>query len=201
MENSVNNDQLMQELKAAEAILQGHFILSSGRRSATYLQCARLLMDPKRSERVCSALAGLVRNQLPEADIVIAPAMGGLIVGYEVARQLDLPSLFCERVDGEFTLRRGFRIEEGQRVLIVEDVVTTGKSSREAIACVEAHGGTVVGEACLIDRSGGTPDIGVPLVSLMALDIPTYDPNDLPEELKAIEAVKPGSRDLSKKAA
>lgn len=196
----MNTDEFMQELEASKAMLRGHFILSSGRRSETYLQCARLLMDTKRTERCAKALAELVRKQLPKADVVVAPAMGGLIIGYEMARQLALPSIFCERENGEFALRRGFALEAGQKVLIVEDVVTTGKSSREAIECVEQAGAQVVGEACLIDRSGGNPNIGVPLVSLMEFDIPTYSPEDLPERLKTIPAVKPGSRDLKKSA-
>lgn len=190
----MDSENFMKELEASAAVLRGHFILSSGRRSETYLQCARLLMYPERAARCCAALAQLVKTQLPKADAVISPAMGGVVVGYEMARQLDLPAMFCERVDGIFAIRRGFSIEPGAKILVVEDVVTTGKSSREAIECIEKAGGIVVGEACLIDRSGGSPNIGVPLVSLMELDIPTFSPDDLPEHLKRIPAIKPGSR-------
>lgn len=190
----MNEFDLMRELEGSQAILRGHFVLSSGRRSETYLQCARLLMFPERAERCCQALSKLVRAQLPAADVIVSPAMGGVVVGYEMGRQMQLPTMFCERVEGVFELRRGFALTPGTKVLIVEDVVTTGKSSREAIECVERYGGIVVGEACLVDRSGGSPAIGVPLVSLMEIDIPTYNPDDLPDHLKAVPAVKPGSR-------
>lgn len=191
---------IRQEFEAAEAILRGHFILSSGLHSDTYLQCARVLMNPKRAEKLCADLAARVNAALGPIDLVVAPAMGGVVVGYEMGRQLGVETIFCEREEGEFRLRRGFRIETGQRVLMVEDVVTTGKSSMEAVQCVLAAGGNVIGEASLIDRSNGTHSLPFPLVSLLALDVKTYQPDALPEHLQGSQAVKPGSRFLQKNA-
>jgi len=164
-----------------------------------YLQCARVLMDPARADRVCSALAGKIRSQFGENafDLCVSPAMGGVIVGYEMARQLGLPSVFAERVDGEFTFRRGFEVPKGARCLMVEDVVTTGLSSRECIAAITEHGGDVIGGACLIDRSAGSADIGRPLASLVSLTVPSYTADAVPPELASIPAVKPGSRGLN----
>ncbi len=186
--------EILAEFHAAGALLEGHFILSSGLRSARYLQCARVLMNPARSGRLVAALIAKLPPQARAATAVVAPAMGGVIVGYEVARQFGVASLFVERPQGVFELRRGFSLEPGQPVLMVEDVVTTGLSSREAIAAIEAAGGTVVAGACLVDRSNGQADIGVPLTSLIALDVPTYSADALPPELAALPAVKPGSR-------
>jgi orotate phosphoribosyltransferase len=201
----MEHEQVLKEFKDAGAILSGHFILSSGLHSSMYLQCARVLMDAKRGDRLCKALASKLKQWMKESsqaiDIIVAPAMGGVVVGYEMGRQLDMPAMFCERVDGAFALRRGFSLEQGQRVLIVEDVVTTGKSSMEAVACIKEHGGIPVAVASLIDRrSDNDVSLTLPLVSLMKLDIPTYKPDALPEELKKIEAIKPGSRFLSQKA-
>jgi len=191
---------VINEFKAAKAILKGHFILSSGLHSDTYLQCARALMDPKRASRLCSSLADKVRATLGDNsfDIVIAPAMGGVIVGYEMARQLNVEGMFCERKDGSFSLRRGFAIEpERNRVLVVEDVVTTGKSSLEAIECIQNAGGNVVGEACLINRNANNNPLGnTPLIALTELTVQSYKEDDLPPELQAIPAEKPGSRFL-----
>jgi orotate phosphoribosyltransferase len=193
----MNNDEIIQEFKDAQAILTGHFILTSGLRSANYVQCARVLMDAARGERLCRALAAKVKAANIEVDVIVAPAMGGVVVGYEMGRQLAIPGMFCERVDGAFTLRRGFALDEGQRVLIVEDVVTTGKSSMEAAACIKAHGGIPLAVASLIDRrSQNDSALSLPLISLLTLDIPTYKPDQLPESLQAIPAVKPGSRFL-----
>ena len=186
--------EILAEFRAAQALLEGHFILSSGLRSAQYLQCARVLMDPARAARLVGALVAKLPPEARAVTAVVAPAMGGVIVGYEVARQLNITSLFVERPGGTFELRRGFTLEPGQPVLMVEDVVTTGLSSREAIAAIEAAGGRVVAGACLVDRSNGKADIGVPLTSLIALDVPTYAADALPPELAAIPAVKPGSR-------
>ena len=186
--------EILAEFRAAQALLEGHFILSSGLRSAQYLQCARVLMDPARAARLVGALVAKLPPEARAVTAVVAPAMGGVIVGYEVARQLNITSLFVERPGGTFELRRGFTLEPGQPVLMVEDVVTTGLSSREAIAAIEAAGGRVVAGACLVDRSNGKADIGVPLTSLIALDVPTYATDALPPELAAIPAVKPGSR-------
>lgn len=193
---------ILEEFKRAGAILSGHFILSSGLHSATYLQCARVMMDAGRGEMLCTALAGKIHSQ-PELkiDAIVAPAMGGVVVGYEMGRQMEVPAMFCERVDGKFTLRRGFSLEEGDRVLIVEDVVTTGKSSMEAIACVKEYGAVPVAVASLVDRrSQGDTALTLPLISLLKLDIPTYTPEALPEALKAIPGVKPGSRNIRQKA-
>ena len=178
------------------ALLEGHFLLSSGMHSPYYLQCARVLMEPARATRVCAALIARVRRELPELliDAVVAPALGGVVLGYELARQLNVASLFVEREGGRFALRRGFALEPGSRVLLAEDVVTTGLSSRECLACVTAAGAAVVAAACLIDRSGGRADLGVPLVALAQLDLPVFPPDRIPPELAAQPATKPGSR-------
>lgn len=179
------------------ALLEGHFLLTSGMHSPYYLQCARVLMEPARATRVCAALLAKLRRELPElaVDAVVAPALGGVVLGYELARQLGVLSLFVERAPGgAFALRRGFSLEPGSRVLLAEDVVTTGLSSRECLACVRAAGATPVAAACLIDRSGGRADLGVPLVALAELDLPVYPPERVPPELAAKPAVKPGSR-------
>jgi orotate phosphoribosyltransferase len=193
----MTKDEVLAEFKAAGALLEGHFILSSGLRSPNYLQCARVLMDPKRAERLCAVLARQVKARIGDKiDLVASPAMGGVIVGYEMARQLGVGSVFFERVDGKLVLRRGFTIPKGARVVMVEDIVTTGLSSRECIAGIDEEGGVTVGAACLIDRSNGKADLGVPLEALTRLDIPTYPADGLPPELAAIPAVKPGSRGL-----
>ena len=194
----MTDESVLAEFRAAEALLEGHFVLSSGKRSPAYLQCARVMMDPARAARLCGTLAEKVRATHGDDafDLCVSPAMGGLIVGYELARQLALPSVFAERVEGSFVFRRGFEIAQGARCLMVEDVVTTGLSSRECIAAIRAAGGTVIGGAALIDRSGGEADIGVPLTALVSLTIPVYDEEELPESLAAIPAIKPGSRGL-----
>lgn len=193
-------EQVLQEFVAAEAILKGHFILSSGLHSDTYMQCARVLMEPQRAEKLCAALATKITAQFgPKAfDIVVSPAMGGVIVGYELARQLRLPSLFCERENGQFTFRRGFRLDPGQRVLIVEDVVTTGKSSIETLECIEANGGKVVAEACLVNRNNGKNPLPIPLISLLDIEVQTFAADQVPEALRTLPAIKPGSRFLKK---
>ncbi|MCI5050288.1 MAG: orotate phosphoribosyltransferase [Rickettsiales bacterium] len=191
----MNNDEIMSEFEAAQAILKGHFILSSGLHSDTYLQCARVLMDTNRAARLCKALADKVREQIDvEFDMVVAPAMGGVVVGYEMGRQMNVPSIFCERENSEFTLRRGFDIEDGANVLLVEDVVTTGKSSLEAAECIRGYGGDIIAEACLVDRSGGDHKLSFPLISLVELEVATYESNKLPNELAEIPPIKPGSR-------
>jgi orotate phosphoribosyltransferase len=191
----MTDDEILAEFRDAHALLEGHFILSSGLRSPRYLQCARLLMDPARAEKMARALADKipagVRNEI---DLVVSPAMGGVIIGHEMGRALGKPAIFVERPEGTFELRRGFRIEPGQRVLLVEDVVTTGLSSREAIAAVEAAGGRVIAAASLVDRSNGTADLGVPYTALIRIDVPAYKPEEVPPELAQIPPVKPGSR-------
>lgn len=190
----MTHDEVLAEFRDAGALLEGHFILSSGLRSPRYLQCARVLTDPARAARLAGALADKVRAARITAQAVIAPAMGGLIIGYELARQLGIGSMFVERPQGVFELRRGFTLDKGTRVLLCEDVVTTGLSSREAVTAVRAAGGEVIAAACLIDRSNGMADVGVPLIPLIRLDVPTYAADALPPELAAIPAIKPGSR-------
>ena len=193
----MDQKKVLNEFRAAGALLEGHFILSSGLHSRQYLQCARVLMDPKRSARLCRALAKQVQLEIKsEIDIVVSPAMGGVIVGYEMGRQLSVPSMFLERVSGEFILRRGFELVKKPRVLMVEDIVTTGLSSREAISAIRKNGGRVVGAACLIDRSNGKAKIGTKLVSLTSLKVETFEADNVPDDLKSIPAIKPGSRNL-----
>lgn len=193
----MTEDELLEEMRAAGALLEGHFILSSGRHSGAYMQCARFLMDARRAERACTALAKKVTAEIKgDIDLVFSPAMGGVVVGHEMGRQLGKPAIFFERVDGEFALRRGFDITPNARCLMVEDVVTTGLSSRECIAAAKKYGADVVAGCCLVDRSGGNADIGVPLISLAVVEIPTFAPDQLPEALRAVPATKPGSRGL-----
>jgi len=195
----MNTDDVLDVFRDAGALLEGHFILSSGRRSSVFLQKALIFKNPVLTEKLCKALAEKVKATLDVMpDIIVAPAMGGVIPGYETARHMGLESIFVEREEGEFRLRRGFTLEKNQKVLMVEDIVTTGLSSRECIASMNATGAQVIAGACLFDRSNGTVDIGVPLVSLAARKFPDYDPNDLPEALKDIPAIKPGSRGLTK---
>ncbi len=196
---SLSADEVLQHFRATGALLEGHFLLSSGLHSSAYIQCARVLMHPERAAVLCRELAGKVTEELGSeaVELVVSPAMGGVVVGYEMGRQLGVPAIFTERVEGTFELRRGFELEPGVRVLMSEDVVTTGKSSRECIAAIQAAGGTVVGASCLIDRSDGAVDLGLPLVSLLGLAVPAYAADDLPPELAALPAVKPGSRNLA----
>ncbi len=190
-------DQVLDEFRAAGALLEGHFILSSGLHSSVFLQKALVFKDPVRTERLCRALAARIREAVPEPPaLIVSPAVGGIIPGYETARALNVEAIYTEREDGAFRLRRGFAIAPGTPVVIVEDIVTTGLSSRECIEAVAGTGAKILAEACLVDRSGGTADVGVPLISLASLSIPAYAPDDLPPELAALPAVKPGSRDL-----
>ena len=191
----MTDQEILAEFRDAEALLEGHFILSSGLRSPRYLQCARVLMDGARAERLARALAAKLPSDLRDSvDVVVSPAMGGVIIGHEMGRALGKPAMFVERPEGTFYLRRGFSLRPGEKVLMVEDVVTTGLSSKEAIAAIEQAGGKVVAAASLVDRSGGMVDLGVPFVPLIRIDVPTYSADDLPEELAAIPAIKPGSR-------
>ena len=191
----MTDDEVLAEFRAANALLEGHFILSSGLRSPRYLQCARLLMEPARAERIAQALAERIPEETRrEIDIVVSPAMGGVIIGHEMGRALGRPAIFVERPQGTFELRRGFRLDPGARVLMVEDVVTTGLSSREAIKAIEEAGGKVIAAASIVDRSGGGVDLGVPYTPLIRIDVPTYKADALPPELEAIPAIKPGSR-------
>lgn len=188
-------DDVLAEFRGCGALLEGHFKLSSGRHSGHYLQCARVLMNPARAGRLAQAVVnGIPKDVLEQIDVVVSPAMGGIIIGHEVARVLGKDALFLERPDGKFHLRRGFALEPGAKVLMVEDVVTTGLSSREAIAAVGREGGEVVAECSLIDRSLGSVDLGVPFYPLAAFNFPTFDENEIPEELARVAVTKPGSR-------
>ena len=194
----MNDQDVLQYFRDAGALLEGHFILTSGLRSPTYLQCAKVLMHPDKAAALCAELADRIVAALGQGaiDLVVSPAMGGVVVGYEMGRQLGCPAIFAERIDGEFALRRGFEIPPGARVLMAEDIVTTGLSSRECIACIRQLGGEVVAASCLIDRSAGKVDVGVPLFALFGLEVPAYDADNLPPDLAAIPAIKPGSRGL-----
>ena len=193
----MTEDEVLKEFIDAKALLRGHFILSSGLHSDTYLQCARTMMDTKRAERICAALvAKMQEGGMPSVDLVASPALGGVVVGYEIGRQLGIPTMFFERVEGQFQLRRGFTIEQGAHVLMVEDVITTGLSSRECIRAISNEGGDVVAAASLVDRSNGQADLGVPFSALLTLDIRNYAESSLPPELAAVPAIKPGSRSL-----
>lgn len=191
----MTDEEVLAEFRAAGALLEGHFILSSGRRSANYLQCARVLQNPERAANLARALAQkLPREVRQDIDIVVSPAMGGLIIGHEMGRALGIDAIFLERPEGTFELRRGFELKEGQKVLMVEDVVTTGLSSRQAMDAVRASGAIVVAEVALVDRSAGEADLGVPFYPLVSINFPVYDAEDIPPELAAIPAIKPGSR-------
>ncbi|WP_156680371.1 orotate phosphoribosyltransferase [Sphingomonas profundi] len=191
----MTDEEVLAEFRAAEALLEGHFILSSGLRSPRYLQCARVLMNPARAARLAGELALRIPDKVKiRLGAVVSPAMGGVIAGHEMGRALGLDAMFVERPAGTFELRRGFRLPKGQTVLLMEDVVTTGLSSREAIAAVEAAGGTVIAAAALVDRSNGKADLGVPFYPLIRLEVPSYPADALPPELAAIPAMKPGSR-------
>jgi len=191
----MTDDEILAEFRAADALLEGHFILSSGLRSPRYLQCARVLMDPARAERLARALAAKLPPDVRAViEVVVSPAMGGVIIGHEMGRALGRPAMFLERPQGVFELRRGFRLDPGTKVLMVEDVVTTGLSSREAIESVIETGAEVVAEAALVDRSSGKADLGVPFYPLIRIDVPTYEADSLPPDLAAIPPTKPGSR-------
>ena len=193
----MTEDEILAEFRSVDALLEGHFLLSSGRHSAYYLQCARLLMNPERAGRIALAITQKIPREVrSEVQVVISPAMGGIIIGHEMGRALGVDALFVERPDGVFGLRRGFSLTPGTKVLMVEDVVTTGLSSREAIAAIEAAGGVVVAAASVVDRSAGTVELGVPFYPLIELNFPTYAADELPPELAATEAVKPGSRKI-----
>lgn len=191
----MTDEDILAEFRAADALLEGHFILSSGLRSSRYLQCARVLMNPARGARLANALVARLPESVRSAiQAVVSPAMGGVIAGHEMGRALGVDAMFLERPDGVFHLRRGFRLDPGTRVLMMEDVVTTGLSSREAIQAIREAGGEVVAAAALVDRSNGTADLGVPFYPLIRLEVATYAADALPPELAAIPAIKPGSR-------
>ena len=193
---AMTETEALDEFRAAGALLEGHFVLSSGLHSSIFLQKMFVFMDPVRTERLCRALAAKIVERFGPVDVVVSPAMGAIVPGYETARHLGAKAIFVEREAGTFVLRRGFAIPKAARVVMVEDIVTTGLSSRECLASIREQPGVVLGAACLIDRSGGKADLGAPLVSLVTLDIPNYSADRLPPELAAIPATKPGSRDL-----
>ena len=191
----MQDEEVLAEFRASKALLEGHFLLSSGRHSGHYLQCARVLMDPERAGRLAMALVQRIPRELrKEINVVVSPAMGGVIIGHEMGRALGVEAMFVERPEGTFELRRGFTLEPGAKVLMVEDVVTTGLSSREAIRAIEQAGGDVVAAAALVDRSSEAVELGVPFFPLIVISFPTYAADELPPELAASEAVKPGSR-------
>ena len=191
----MKDSEFLKLLKETNAILNGHFILSSGLRSSTYLQCAKLLMHPQKTELACRALAKKIKETKNfDVDMVLSPAIGGVIVGFEVAKQLALPSIFLERnSSNQFELRRGFEIKERAKVVVVEDVITTGSSAHECVKIVNLHGASVKCVASLVDRSTKKIDFGCPFLSLLKLDMKTYSLDNLPDSLKNIPAVKPGS--------
>ena len=191
----MTEEEIIGELRACDALLEGHFLPSSGRHSAHYLQCARVLMNPERAGRMAFALSQKIpRDIRSQIDVVVSPAMGGLIIGHEMGRALGKNAMFLERPEGTFELRRGFALEKGAKVLMVEDVVTTGKSSMEAIEAVGREGGEVIAEAALVDRSSGTVELGVPFIPLIQLSFPTYSEDEVPEKLAKVPVTKPGSR-------
>jgi orotate phosphoribosyltransferase len=194
----MTSDDVLDEFRSAGALREGHFVLSSGLHSPVFLQKNLVFMDAARCERLCRALAEKITAVVGPVDVAISPAVGGIIPGYETARHLGVPSMYVEREGGAFKLRRGFHVEPGQKVVMVEDIVTTGLSSRECIAAIREAGGDIVAAACIVDRSGGRADVGVPLVALATLDVPAYPADDLPPELAAIPVEDPGSRRLSK---
>ena len=190
--------QVLSEFKKAGALLEGHFVLSSGLHSDTFLQKALVFRDPERTAKLCKALAAKVKKEVKATfSVIVSPAVGGIVPGYEMARQLKVPAMYVEREGGQFLLRRGFKLKKGEKVLMVEDIVTTGLSSRECLDAIRAAGGKPVAAACLIDRSGGKADVGVQLVSLAQLNILAWPADNLPAHLKKKPAVKPGSRGLA----
>ena len=189
-------EESLKILRETNALLEGHFILSSGLHSPKYIQCAQLMSKPELAGKICLSLSEKIQNEFVEFDLILSPAMGGILVGFEIGRLLKKETIFSERVHGEFKIRRNFSIKKNQKVLIIEDVITTGKSSLECAKLVLANKGIIVGYACIIDRSNGKSSINNKIVSQIKLDIPTYSEKDLPDDLSAIKAIKPGSRNL-----
>ncbi len=192
----MNTQDVLEEFRASGALREGHFVLSSGLHSPVFLQKNLVFAQPDRCERLCKALADKIIAQVGKPDVVISPAVGGIIPGYETARHLGVQSFYVEREGGAFKLRRGFHVEPGQKVVMVEDIVTTGLSSRECIEAIRAAGGEVIAAACIVDRSGGKADVGVPLIALASMEVPAYEADKLPPELAAIPVQDPGSRRL-----
>ncbi len=189
-------EESLKILKETKALIDGHFILSSGLHSPRYVQCAQLLSKPHKASKICNSLAEKIKSSFEEFDLILSPAMGGIIIGYDVGRILNKETIFSERVDGQFKLRRDFLIKKNNKVLIIEDVITTGQSSLECSKLVNSAGAKIIGYACIIDRSKGESGIKEKIVSQIELNIPTYTKDNLPKNLSLIEAVKPGSRNL-----
>ena len=189
-------EESLKILKETKALIDGHFILSSGLHSPRYVQCAQLLSKPKQASEICNSLAEKIKSSFKDFDLILSPAMGGIIIGYDVGRILNKETIFAERVNGEFKLRRDFLIKKNNKVLIIEDVITTGKSSLECSKLASSAGAKIVGYVCIIDRSKWESLIKEKIVSQIELDIPTYTKDNLPKSLSLIEAVKPGSRNL-----
>ena len=189
-------EESLKILKETNALIEGHFILSSGLHSPKYVQCAQLMSKPNKAIKICESLASIIKNEFKDFDLILSPAMGGIIIGYELGKILNKQTIFSERVNGEFKLRRDFKIKEGDKVLIVEDVITTGKSSMECSKLITLNKANIVGYACIIDRSNGKSEIRGKIVSQVKLNIPTYSKDNLPKELLSVEPVKPGSRNL-----
>ena len=189
-------EESLKILKETNALINGHFILSSGLHSPSYVQCAQLLSKPEKAYKICNSLAEKIKSTFNDFDMILSPAMGGIIIGYELGRILKKETIFSERVNGEFKLRRDFEIKKNSKVLIVEDVITTGKSSLECSKLVENSHAKIVGYACIIDRSNGKSDIKEKIVSQVELNIPTYTKDNLPKNLSLIKSIKPGSRNL-----
>ena len=183
-------------LKETNALLEGHFVLSSGLHSDKYVQCAQLLSKPNKAKEICLSLADKIKENFKNIDLIVSPAMGGVVIGYEIGRILDKETIFAERVNGKFELRRGFNIKKDQKILIVEDVITTGKSSLECADMVSKLNGNVIGYACIIDRSNEKSLIKKDFVSQIKIQIPTYNKDELPDHLKKLNPIKPGSRNL-----
>lgn len=194
----MTSEQVLKEFEKAGALLRGHFLLSSGLHSDVFLQKALVFQDAKRTAKLCKALAAKIRAEVKtKFTAIVSPAVGGIVPGYEMGRQLGLPAMYVERQDGKFQLRRGFTLEKGQPVLMVEDIVTTGLSSRECLDAIRATGAKPVAAACLIDRSGGKANVGVKLVALARVKFPAWEEDKLPAHLRDTPAIKPGSRGLA----
>ena len=189
-------EESLKILKTTKALIDGHFLLSSGLHSPRYVQCAKLLSKPQQASKLCSSLAEKINTSFNNFDLILSPAMGGVIIGYEIGKILNKETIFSERVDGNFKLRRDFFIEKNKKVLIIEDVITTGKSSLECSKLIIEAGAEIAGYACIIDRSNGKSLIKEKIISQIKLNIPTYTKDELPKELSSIELIKPGSRKI-----
>ena len=192
----LSSEESLKILKETKALIEGHFILSSGLHSSKYIQCAQLMSKPNQAAQICKSLAKKIKSEFNDIDLILSPAMGGVVVGYEIGKLLGVETIFSERVNGEFQLRRDFKIKQGAKVLIVEDVITTGKSSIECSKLVIINKAIIAGYACIIDRSNDKTEINDKIISQIKLNIPTYKKENLPKELISIEPVKPGSRNL-----